>query len=163
MILVFGSTVLSFPLVLHEPILCLSTGNCFTGFHADNRPPTEVVASLLRGRKLWIFASPGSKEAANLLKKPEANHLDCLLGDMIFHRHKNSLYCVQEAGYTVRFPARTVRFVLSVAVDGGWNCLLSHNILHSEEEASELERKAFNRYSDQRSRTKLGKGAKCPV
>ena len=34
-------------------------------FHADSMPPTEVAA-LLRGRKLWMFASPGSKEAANL-------------------------------------------------------------------------------------------------
>ena len=55
------------------------------------------------------------------------------------------MYCVQEAGDTVCFPAWTVHFVLSMAVDGGWNCLLSHNILHSEEEATEMERKALNR------------------
>ena len=123
----FNSAII-FPGVVHEPILLLSTGNCLTGFQADSRPPTEVVPSLLRGRKLRIFASPGSQEAANLLKRPEANHLDCLLEDMIFHRHKNLPFCVQEAGDTVCFPARTVHFVLSVAVDGGWNCLpFGHN------------------------------------
>ena len=114
----FNSAIVS-PAVVHEPILLLATGNCLTGFHSDSRPATEVVASLLRGRKLWIFARPGSKEAANSLKRPEANQLESLLEDVMFRRHKNLLYCVQEVGDTVCFLARTVHFVLSMVVDGG--------------------------------------------
>ena len=33
------------PHIVFEPILLLSTGNSLTGFHADSKPPTEVVAS----------------------------------------------------------------------------------------------------------------------
>ena len=142
--------------VVHEPVLLLSTGNCLTGFHADS-PPTEIVASLLRGRKLWVFASPGSKSAAVLVKRPEDSHFQQFIEDMVYGRFKDLSYCVQEPGDTVCFPARTVHLVLSVTPSNDWNCLLSHTILHEEEEAAKMETKFFNRYSDQRSRVVQGK------
>ena len=52
--------------VVHEPIPLIATGNCSTDFQVDNSPPTDIVASLLRGRKLRILASRGSKSAALL-------------------------------------------------------------------------------------------------
>ena len=142
---------------VHDPILLVSTGNCLTGFHVDDKPPTEVVASLLRGRKLWMFATPGSKSASILVKRPEDTHLDQLIEDMVYHRYRDLSYCLQEPGDTVCFPARTVHFVLSVTPDNEWNCLLSHNILHGEAEAVALERKAFNRCSGPQYRTVQGK------
>ena len=95
------NSAINCPRLVHEPILLLATGNCFTGFHADSMLPTEVVAPLLRGRKLWIFASPRSKEAANLIKRPESSHLDTFIEDMVYHRHKKLRYCFHEPGDTV--------------------------------------------------------------
>ena len=79
---------------------------------------------------------------------------------MVYHCHKNLRYSSQETGDTVCFPARTVHFKLSLTADGGWNCPFSHKNLRNEEEAKEMERKAFNRYSDQRNRTKPGNRGK---
>ena len=115
-----------------DPVLLVATGNCLTGFHLDNKPPTEVVASLLRGCKLWIFATRGSKSAALLVKRSENTQLQQFIEDMVYGRYKDLLYCLQEPGDTICFPVRTVHFVLSVTADNGWNCLLSHNIRHSE-------------------------------
>ena len=56
----------------HDPIL-VATGNCVTGWHRDDDPPTEVVASLSRGHKIWVFVSKGFKEAAHLSNVKEAN------------------------------------------------------------------------------------------
>ena len=143
-----------------DPVLLVATGNCITGFHLDNKPLTEVVASLLRGRKLWIFATRESKSAALLVKRSENTQLQQFIEDMVYGRFKDLLYCLQEPGDTICFPARTVHFVLSVTVDNGWNCLLSHNIRHSEEEAKVLETKALNRCSAQSSRNVQGKRTK---
>ena len=97
--------------VVHDPILLVATGNCLTGFHMDDKRPTEVVASLLRGRKLWLFATPGSKSASALVKRPENTHFEHFMGDMVFGRYKDLLYCLQEPGDTICLPARTVHFV----------------------------------------------------
>ena len=74
---IWCSTGIICPRLIHEPILRLATGNCLIGFYAD-KPPTEIVASLLRCRKLWTFATPESKEAANYFK--------CFFEDMIYQR-----------------------------------------------------------------------------
>ena len=44
---------------VNNPILPVATGNCVTEWHRDDDPPTEVVTSLLRCRKIWVFASKG--------------------------------------------------------------------------------------------------------
>ena len=118
------------------------------------------MASLLRGRKLWLFATPGSKSASALVKRPENTHVEQFMEHMVFGRYKDLLYYLQEPGDTICSPAQTVHFVLSVTPDNGWNCLSSHNVRHEENEAVSMERKAFNRCSDQRSRTVQGKRTK---
>ena len=145
---------------VYEPVLLVATGNCLTGFHVDNSPPTEIVASLLRGRKLWIFASHGSKSAARLVKRKEETEFQQFIEDLMFHRFQDLLFCVQEPGDTVCFPARTVHFVLSVTAGNEWNCLLSHNISHREEVAAAMEVKAYNRCSGSASRIVQGKRTK---
>ena len=145
---------------VHEPILLVATGNCLTGFHVDDKPPTEVVASLLRGRKLWLFATHGSKSASLLVKRPEETHLAQFIEDMVYGRYQDLTYCLQEPGDTVCLPARTVHFVFSVTPNNQWNCLLSHNVLHTESEAVALECKALNRCSGPQSRTVQGRRTK---
>ena len=126
--------------------------NCPTGLHVDNRPPTEVVASSLRGSKLWLFATHGSTSAAILVKRPEETHLEQFMEDMVYGRYKDLLYCQQEPGDTICSLARTAQFVLSVTPDYDWHCLLSHNVLHQDEQAAALESRALNRCCGQRSR-----------
>ena len=140
------------PGIVREPTLLLATVTFLTGFHKNNLPPTSVVASLLRGRKWWLFASHGSKKASRSVKGPEVSHLELLLEDLINNRYPDILYCVQEPGERVCFPARTVHFVLSVTSSKNWNCLLSHNNKYNEAEAAETEGKSFSRCNDQRVR-----------
>ena len=146
--------------IIADSILLVGTGKCLNGFHLDNKPPTEVVASLLRGRKLWIFATRWSKSAALLVKSSENNQLLQFIEDMVYGGFKNLLYCLQEPGDTICFPTRTVHFVLSVTSDNGWNCLLSYNIRHSEEEAKVWETNDLNCCSAQSSRNVQGERTK---
>ena len=50
----FNSALVPISSVLNS-ILLVATGNCVTGWHRDDDPPKEVVASLLWGRKIWVF------------------------------------------------------------------------------------------------------------
>ena len=140
------------PGVVHEPTLLLATGMFLIGFHKDNLPLSSVVASLLRGRMWWLFASHGSKKASRSVERPKVSHLELLLEDLINNRYPDISYCVQEPSETVCFPARTVHFVLSVTFIRNWNFLLRHNNKCSEQEAAEPEGESFNRCNDQRVR-----------
>ena len=129
---------------VHDPILLVATGNCVTGWHRDDDPPTEVIASLLRGRKIWVFASKGSREAAQLPSVREANNFEYFIEGVIYKRFRGLTYCVQEVGDTVCLPARTGHLVLSMGPNESWNVLLSHNIRHSPAVAARLEIRCWN-------------------
>ena len=155
----FDSAIVALEIV-HEPILRLATGNCLTGFHRDNLPPTSVVASLLRGRKLLLFPSHGSRTVSIFAERPEWIHLEQFMEDLVSNRYPNISYCVQEAGDTVCILARTVHFVLRVTLNNEWNSLLSHNIKYNESEAAKMEPQSFNYCNDQRVRIVEGKRIK---
>ena len=145
---------------VHEPILLVATGNCLTGFHVDDRPPTEVVASLLLVRKLWSFASHGSKSALLLVKRPEKTHIEQFLEEVIYCRYQEFIYCLQELSDTVLLPARAFYFVFSVTPNIQWTCLLGHKVLHEEAQVLAMDCKAFNRCSGPQSGTAQGKRTK---
>ena len=67
---------------VHDPILLVATGNCVTGWHRDD-PRKEVIASLLRGRKIWVFGSKGSREAAQLPNVREDNNFEIFFEGVI--------------------------------------------------------------------------------
>ena len=59
---------------IYDPVLYdlvktmqLATGKNLTGWHRDDDPPRDVVASLLCGRKIGVFASNVSRKAAQML------------------------------------------------------------------------------------------------
>ena len=70
---------------------------------------------------------------------------------------------VQNVEDTVCLPSRFAHFVLSATPTDQRNVLLLHNVLHSVEEATQLEQMAFNLCCNQRSRVFLGqkKGIWC--
>ena len=105
----------------------VATGNCVTGWHRDDDPLTEVVASLLGGQKNWVFASKGFREANHLSNVKEANKFEKFIEGVVFKRWRGSTYCVEEVRDTVRLLARTAHLVLSVNEKGSWDVLLSHN------------------------------------
>ena len=146
--------------VVSDLVLLVATGTSYTGWHVDNGPPFEVVASLLRGKKLWMFASRGSGAASTLVKKHEDVHLKTFIEDLVYGRYKYLSYCFQDVGDSVCFLARAAHFVFSATPTDQWNVLLSHNILHSDEAATQLKQKAFNRCCEQRNRVVLGQTTK---
>ena len=141
---------------VHNTVLLVATGNCVTGWHRDDDPPTEVVASFLRGRKIWVFASKGSREAAHLSNVNEAKNFENFIEGVIYKRFRGLTYCVQEAGDTVCLPARTAHLVLSVNENENWKVLLSHNILHLPAVAAELEIKCWNITRAKKERVQQG-------
>ena len=129
---------------VHKPVLLVATGSCVTGWQRDDDTPTEVVTSLLRGRKIWVFASKWSREAADSSNVNEANNFQNFIDGVIYKRFRGLIYCVQETGDTVCLPPCTAHLVLSVNENENWNALLSHNILHPPAVAAELEIKCWN-------------------
>ena len=75
--------------VVSYPVLLVPTSNSCTEWHVDNDPPTEVVASLIRGKNLWMFASCGSGAASTLVKKHEDVHLETFIEDLVYGRYKD--------------------------------------------------------------------------
>ena len=122
--------------VVSDPVLLLATGNSCTGWHLDNDPTTEVKASLLRGKMLWMFVSREPGAASTLVNKHEDIRLETFIEDLVYGRYRDLSYCIQNVGETVSFPARTAHFVFSATPTDQWNFLLSRNVLHSEEEAT---------------------------
>ena len=129
---------------VHNSVLLVATGNCVTGWHRDEDPPTEVLASFLQVRKIWVSASNGSMEAAHSSNVNEANNFEKFIEGVIYKRFRGLIYRIQEAGDTVCLPARTAHLVLSVNEKENWNVLLSHKILHPPAVAAELETKCWN-------------------
>ena len=103
-----------------------------------------------------MFASRESCAASTLVKKHEDVNLKTFIDDLMYGRYKDLSYCIQNVGDTVCFSARTAHFVFSATPTDQWNVLLSHNVLHSEQEGTQLEQNAFNRCCDQGSRVVLG-------
>ena len=123
--------------------------------------PTENVAILLGGPKLWLFAARGSKSAANLNRIPEATHQKLFLEEMIYQWQPDLSFSVQVPRETVRLLARAAQFVLTLMHNFDWKFLVSHDIWHIEGDAAVMERKCFTRCSGERDRTRQGMKSKC--
>lgn len=54
---------------LGDMSLLFCDGPCFTGPHVDEQDPFPTVATLLRGRKLWVFFPSGIKATRALIKR----------------------------------------------------------------------------------------------
>ena len=109
---------------IHESNLVV-TGNCVIVCGRDDDPPTEVVFSLLRDGKIWVFALKRSSEAAQLSNVKEAKNSEKFHEGVLYKRFRGLTYCVQEVGHTVCLPARTAHMLLSVNENESWNVSMS--------------------------------------
>ena len=96
-------------------------------WHRDIDPPTAVASSLLRGKKLWIFAAKFGSVASRLSCDVMKSLIDPFVEDLICRRYSNLSFCVQYPGDTVTFPVLTGHFVVSAAEDSSWHVLLTQN------------------------------------
>ena len=138
--------------IVHDPVLIIGDGNYAKEWHRDTDPPTAVVSSLLRGKKLRIFASKFYSAASRLSRDVMKSPLDRFVEDLMYRRYSNLSFCVQYPGDTVVIPALTGHFVSSATEDSSWHVLLTHNIKKKGSSARALDIITLNIMKTQKDR-----------
>ena len=81
--------------IVHDPVFIVAEDNYAIEWHRDTDPPTAVVSSLVRGKKIWVFATKLSSAASRLNCDVMNSYLDRFFEDLMYRRYSNLSFCVQ--------------------------------------------------------------------
>ena len=87
---------------VQDPILLVASGNFVSRWPRHYDLPKEVIASFLRGRKIWVLASKGSRKAALLSNVEEATDFENFLKESNIMVQKLNRLCASSSRNCLR-------------------------------------------------------------